>query len=103
MTDSTIRCPPADLLMAPTNRMVSYSSPVENDGYIYGTIATFSCSPGFSLDDTSTRICGEQGKFSGTTPSCIGENTICIQYCNYAITQSQQSSALLSLIMLPME
>ena len=60
--------------MAPTNGMVSYSSPVENGSYIYGTVATFSCFPSFFLDGTSTRTCEtEQGTFSGTTPSCIGE------------------------------
>ena len=73
VTANTIRCP-SDSVMAPTNGMVSYSSPPENNSYIYGTVATFSCSTGFSLDGISTRTCGtEQGTFSGTTPSCIGE------------------------------
>ncbi|XP_064386533.1 sushi, von Willebrand factor type A, EGF and pentraxin domain-containing protein 1-like isoform X2 [Halichondria panicea] len=71
LTANTIRCP-SDSVMAPTNGTVSYSSPVENDSYVYGTVATFSCSPGFSLDSPSTRTCEtEQGTFSGTTPSCI--------------------------------
>ncbi len=86
VTANTIRCP-SDSVMAPTNGMVSYSSPVENGSYVYGTVATFSCSPGFSLDGpstTSTRTCEtEQGLFSGTTPSCIGEGTPAIMYCNY--------------------
>ncbi|XP_064386052.1 sushi, von Willebrand factor type A, EGF and pentraxin domain-containing protein 1-like [Halichondria panicea] len=69
--DNTIRCP-SDSVMAPINGMVSYSSPVENGSYVFGTVATFSCSPGFGLDGTSTRTCEtEQGTFSGTTPSCI--------------------------------
>ncbi len=64
-------------MMAPTNGMVSYSSPVESGSYVFGTVATFSCSPGFSLDGTSTRTCDtEQGTFSGTTPSCIGERIL---------------------------
>ena len=63
--------------MAPTNGMVSYSSPSESNSYVYGTVATFSCSTGFSLDVTSTRTCDtEQGTFSGTTPSCIGNYRI---------------------------
>ncbi len=84
MTGNTIRCP-SDSVMAPTDATVSYSSPVEDDSYVYGTVATFSCSPGFSLNGTSTRTCGtEQGTFSGTTPSCIGEG---IPLCNVAITK----------------
>ncbi|XP_064386538.1 sushi, von Willebrand factor type A, EGF and pentraxin domain-containing protein 1-like isoform X2 [Halichondria panicea] len=62
----------ANLTVAPINGMVSYSSPVEKGSYVFGTVATFSCSPGFGLDGTSTRTCDtEQGTFSGTTPSCI--------------------------------
>ncbi len=54
--------------------MASYSSPEEGGSYVYGTVATFSCCTGFSLDGTSTRTCEtEQGTFSGTTSSCIGE------------------------------
>ncbi|XP_064386521.1 uncharacterized protein LOC135335055 isoform X2 [Halichondria panicea] len=68
---NTIRCP-SNSVMAPTNGIVSYSSPEEGGSYVYGTVATFSCSPGFSLNGTSTRTCEtEQGTFSGTTPSCI--------------------------------
>ena len=73
--------------MAPINGMVSYSSPVENGSYVFGTVATFSCSPGFGLDGTSTRTCEtEQGTFSGTTPSCIGEKIIIVSvYCGIII------------------
>ena len=60
-------------MIAPTNGMVSYSSPVEGGSYVYGTVATFTCSTGFSLDGPLTRTCGEQGTFSGTIPSCICE------------------------------
>ena len=79
-TANTIRCP-SNLVMDPTNGTVSYSSPVEGGSYVYGTVATFSCSPGFSLDGASTRTCEtEQRTFSGTTPSCIGERIP--SYCN---------------------
>ncbi|XP_064386526.1 sushi, von Willebrand factor type A, EGF and pentraxin domain-containing protein 1-like isoform X2 [Halichondria panicea] len=71
LIDNNIRCP-SDSVMAPTNGMVSHSSPVEGGSYSYGTVATFTCSTGFSLNGTSTRTCDtEQGTFSGTTPSCI--------------------------------
>ncbi len=84
--------------MPPTNGMVSYSSPVEGGSYIYKTVATFSCLSGFGLDGTSTRTCGEQGKFSGTTPSCIGER---IPSCTVItpLQKLQQSPALLSLLL----
>ncbi len=73
VTANTIRCL-SDSVMAPTNGMISYSSPVEGGSYVYGTVATFSCSPGFGLNGTSTRTCEtEKGTFSGTTPYCIGE------------------------------
>ncbi len=83
VTENNIRCP-SDSVMVPINGIVSYSSPVEGGSYVYGTVATFSCSPGFSLDGTSTRTCEtEQGTFSGTTPSCIGNYRI--PSCTYYI------------------
>ncbi len=48
---------PSDSVMAPTNGMVSYSSPVEGGSYVFGTVATFSCSPGFGLSTLETRTC----------------------------------------------
>ncbi len=90
MTANNIRCP-SDSVMAPTNGMVSFSSPEENNSYVYGTVATFSCSTGFGLNGTSTRTCEtEQGTFSGTTPSCIGER---IPSC-IAITPLQKNTAI---------
>ncbi len=75
--DNTIRCP-SDSMMAPINGMVSYSSPVEGGSYVIGTVATFSCSPGFALSTRETRTCTgpndtEIGTFSGSSPTCDGE------------------------------
>ena len=84
MTANTIRCDGS--VMAPTNGMVSYSSPVEGGSYSYGTVATITCSTGFGLDGPSTRTCEtEQGTFSGTTPSCIGERipSCTVFICHY--------------------
>ena len=84
--------------MAPINGMVSYSSPVEKGSYVFGTVATFSCSPGFGLDGTSTRTCDtEQGTFSGTTPSCIGERIPFLYsfYSNHLCSQNQVPMAVL--------
>ncbi len=75
--DNTIRCD-SDSVMAPTNGMVSYSSPVEGGSYVFGTVATFSCSPGFALSTLVTRTCTspndvEMGTFNGSSPTCDGE------------------------------
>ncbi len=78
---NNIRCP-SDSVMAPTNGMVSYSSPVENGSYIFGTVATFSCSPGFGLSILEPRTCtgendgAKMGTFSGSDPTCDGEYPI---------------------------
>ncbi len=94
---NTIRCPSGSV-MAPTNGMVSYSSLVEGGSYVYGTVVTFSCSPGFSLNGTLTRTCGEQGTFSGSTPSCIGERAPSCTVIT-PLQKTQQSPALLSLLL----
>ncbi len=71
--DNNIRCP-SDSVMVPTNGMVSYSSPVENDSYIFGTVA---CSPGFGLSLETTTCTGENdadmGTFNGSDPTCDGK------------------------------
>ena len=64
--------------MAPIHGMVSYSSPVENSSYVFGTVATFSCSPSFGLSTLETRTCtgtndAEIGTFNGSSPTCDGE------------------------------
>ncbi len=65
--------------MAPIHGMVSYSSPVENSSYVFGTVAAFSCSPGFGLSTLETKTCtgtndAEIGTFSGgLSPTCDGE------------------------------
>ncbi len=69
--------------MAPTNGMVSYSSPVEHGSYIFGTVATFSCSPGFGLSTPETRTCtgandADMGTFNGSDPTCIGKYPIMV-------------------------
>ena len=82
MTDNTVRCP-SDSVMAPTNGMVSYSSPVEGGSYVFGTVATFSCSHGFGLSTLETRTCirandADTGAFNGLDPTCDGEYLQCI-------------------------
>ena len=50
-------------------RMVSAALP---DGERYtGTVATYSCSPGYQLvGGSSLRACGPDGTWNGTQPSC---------------------------------
>ncbi len=69
--------------MVPTNGMVSYSSPVENVSYIFGTVATFSCSLGFGLSSLEPRRCtgendADMGTFNGSDPTCDGKYPIMV-------------------------
>ena len=61
------------------NRMISFSNIKRNEMFIYGTVATYSCSPGFSLSSTQSRVCvgdgnGTVGRFNGSEPSCEGRS-----------------------------
>ena len=38
-----------------------------------GSMATYSCDPGYTLDGNASRICGSDGQWSGSQPSCNGE------------------------------
>ena len=74
--------------MAPINGMVSYSSPVENGSYVFGTMATFFCLSSFGLSTLETRTCtgtndAEMGTFSGLSPTCDGKYP---HYYNYRNT-----------------
>ena len=58
--------------------MIGYSNTVINGSYILGTVATYSCSPGFGLNNTQSRVCvgdgnGTVGRFNGSEPSCEGK------------------------------
>ena len=42
---------------------------------LVGTIATYSCSPGYQLvGGSSLRACGPGGDWNGTVPSCEGKH-----------------------------
>ena len=61
--------------------MINYSRNPTNGSYILGTVATYSCSPGFGLSSTQSRVCvgdGDSrvvGRFNGSEPSCEGKDT----------------------------
>ena len=37
-----------------------------------GAVATYSCTTGFSLIGSDTRVCGQDGVWQGTAPICQG-------------------------------
>ncbi|XP_064386860.1 sushi, von Willebrand factor type A, EGF and pentraxin domain-containing protein 1-like [Halichondria panicea] len=52
----------------PTNGMISYSDPTLG----VGSVATFSCDPGFMISDvTNTITCQEDGQWSSIPPTCM--------------------------------
>ena len=59
--------------------MITYSNTEINGMYILGTVATYSCSPGFGLSSTQSRVCVDDGssetvgRFNGEKPSCEGK------------------------------
>ena len=61
------------------NGMISFSNTKRNEMFIYGTVATYSCSPGFSLSSSQSRVCVGDGssetvgRFNGSEPSCEGK------------------------------
>ena len=61
--------------------MISYSRNIANGSYILGTVATYSCSPGFGLSSSQDRVCvsvGDSetvGRFNGSEPSCGSKDT----------------------------
>ena len=69
-----IKCPQTNDL---SNGIISYSSEIINGSYSFGTVATFSCSPGFGLNGLQSRKCvnggnSTTGVFSGDDPNCTG-------------------------------
>uniref|UniRef100_H2Z7B0 Sushi domain-containing protein n=1 Tax=Ciona savignyi TaxID=51511 RepID=H2Z7B0_CIOSA len=42
------------------------------DGSIIGTVATFSCNSGYSINGAESLTCDDTGAWSGTEPSCVG-------------------------------
>ena len=71
-----IECPS---LGSPDNGMITYSRNPTNGSYILGTVTTYSCSPGFGLSSTQSRVCVGDGssetvgRFNGSEPSCEGK------------------------------
>ena len=62
----TVLC---NLLTVPTNGSISYS----NDTRDLGTVATYSCDPGYEVMGDMTRTCDSADTWSGTDTTCEGE------------------------------
>ena len=66
-------------MTVPDNGNVTYSAQLDDEMYIFGTVATYTCSPGYRLSSTESRICitdnggGAIGRFSGNEPNCDRE------------------------------
>ncbi|XP_064386053.1 sushi, von Willebrand factor type A, EGF and pentraxin domain-containing protein 1-like [Halichondria panicea] len=67
------RCAP--LMTALDNGIVTYSNQLQNEKYIFGTLVTYICSPGYGLSSTQNRTCITDGGrtigiFNGSDPTC---------------------------------
>ena len=56
-----------NILSGIVNGRVTYSETV------FRSSATYSCDPGFLLIGDNTRVCQEDGQWSGDEPVCIGK------------------------------
>ncbi|XP_063401402.1 sushi, von Willebrand factor type A, EGF and pentraxin domain-containing protein 1-like [Mytilus trossulus] len=46
---------------------------VETNGQTFGSIATYSCYPGYAFEGNNTRICQSDGLWSGKIPECVAK------------------------------
>ena len=66
----TVVCPSLSL----TNGMFSYSDPTLG----VGSVVTYSCDIGYTLNGGSTRTCQSDGTWSGSAPTCSRK---CVLVC----------------------
>ena len=59
-------------LMNPQNGAIMYSGPDSPNARSVGTVATYSCSSGYTLNGAMTQTCMTGGTWSGPVPSCTG-------------------------------
>jgi len=59
-------------LSSPVNGTVSL------DANTVGSQANYSCSEGYTLNGTTTRVCQADGQWSGSEPICEGQSATCI-------------------------
>ena len=51
------------------------------EGNAFGSQANYSCSEGYVLNGNSTRMCQADGQWSGSEPTCEGQNLSCVDVC----------------------
>jgi len=59
-------------LSAPSNGQISINATT------FGSMATYSCDLGYTLDGNTSRTCQSNGQWSGSQPSCNGEWSLLI-------------------------
>ena len=57
-----------------TNGMISYNDAGYTNRRPVDTVAIFSCDTGYTLNEDATKICGNDGMWSGSSPTCEGHN-----------------------------
>ncbi len=65
-TEPPITCPD---LTVPANGMIDYSMGTRP----VGTVATYTCNTGHTVNGDTTRTCGSDGVWSGSDPTCQGK------------------------------
>ena len=72
-----------------TNGNVDYGDAGSTDNRPVGTVATYTCVPGYTLNGGITRTCGSDGMWSGSAPVCQrklnGLCTVCLFSVSYPI------------------
>lgn len=88
---ATILCPE---LEEPENGVIDYISD-EEEGFEFGSVATYSCSEGFGLSGgAAVRTCGPDGdednigKWSRDAPTCERKNSSCIIWISYQFCET---------------
>ncbi len=78
----TVNCPD---LLPPINGMIIYSGGSTGIRF-FGSGATYTCNPGYTLAGGATRFCVGGGRWNGSPPTCQGECNSCIvNYYEYRI------------------
>ena len=63
-------------LSVPSNGQISITATT------FGSVATYSCDRGYTLDGNTSRICQSNGQWSGPQPSCVGECLCNNKFCS---------------------
>ncbi len=83
----------SDNLPIPTNGTIAYTGGSTNNRPV-GATASYTCTTGYTLSGDTTRTCGIDGVWSGSTPTCQSKwNELCI-VCLFSISSPIQVTAL---------